>query len=128
MATTEVGATPARHSRRWYVVTAIGVALGVAFAIWWGISSTSNGISYQTIGYTHVDDRTMDVTYDVNRSPGQSVTCLVQALDARFGAVGSTQVVLPATPKGSAVDVRQTTRLRTTAPAVAGLVKVCSAG
>ncbi len=96
----------------------------MAFAVWWGLASTSSGIAYQNVGYRVVDDRAVDVTFEVTRPPGLAVTCLLQALDARFGAVGSTQVAVTVSPSAVA---RQTVRLRTTTRAVTGIVKTCSA-
>jgi len=113
------------HTRRWWVVGTLGCALGVAFAVWWGVAGTSTGISYQDIGYHVIDDRTVDVTFEVVRPPRTRVTCLLQALDARFGSVGSAQVAVPVS---SSSTVQRTARLRTTTRAVTGIVKVCAAG
>lgn len=112
------------RSRRWWVVGVLGCVAGIAFAVWWGLASNSSGIAFQTVTYRVVDDRSVDVGYEVVRPPGTRVTCLVQALDAHFGAVGSAQVPIPVSSAGA---VQQTVRLRTTTRAVTGLVKACSA-
>jgi len=106
----------------WWVVGVVGCSIGVAIAVWFGLSA-ANGVNWTDVGYRVVDDRTVDVTYDVHRPAGRAVTCVVRALDKSFGTVGTAQVRIPATTQAS---VSRTDRVRTTTRAVTGLVKGCT--
>lgn len=114
---------PAPGTLRWWVVGSIGIAAGTAMAVWFGISATSGQVSWVDTGYRHVDSRTLDVEYDLYRPAGSAVTCTVRALDVHHGTVGSTQVTLPPTGEDAS---HQTTRVRTTTPAVSGEVQSCA--
>lgn len=114
---------PAPGTLKWWVVGVIGCTLGVAVAVWLGLAMTSDPVTWTDLGYHVVDDRTVDVTYDVHRPPGRDVTCVVRALDLQFGTVGITEVDVPATSEPS---VHRTDRVRTTTRAVTGVVKSCA--
>jgi hypothetical protein len=116
---------PAPGAARWWAVAAIGILLGSAMAIWWGLASTVGRPSWTVMGYHVIDDRSVDVTYIVSRPAGQHVTCTIRALDDRFATVGLVEERVPASDTSS---VRRTTRVRTTTRAVTGLVKSCRAG
>ena len=47
-----------------------------------------------------VDDRSVQVDFDVHRPEGQAVTCVVRALDQAFGTVGTLEVRIPASAGG----------------------------
>ncbi len=68
------------HARAW-VLGAIGILLGCAFAIWFGLASTLGKPSWTNLGYHVIDDRTVDVTYLVSRPIGRDVTCVIRAMD-----------------------------------------------
>ena len=71
-----------------------------------------------------VDDRSVQVDFDVHRPEGQAVTCVVRALDQAFGTVGTLEVRIPASPEGS---VHRQVTVRTTTRAVTGVVRDCRA-
>jgi hypothetical protein len=116
---------PAPGTARWWVVGTIGVLLGCAMAIWFGLASTVGRPSWTVVGYRVIDDTSVDVTYLVSRPTGRDVTCLIRAMDQGFGTVGLLEVRIPGSDTSS---VQQTTRVRTTARAVTGVVKSCSVG
>jgi len=116
---------PAPGAATWWVVATIGILLGSAMAIWWGLASTVGKPTWTVMGYHVVDDRSVDVTYLVSRQPGQDVTCTLHALDTRFATVGLIEVQVPASDTSS---VRRTTRVRTTTRAVTGVVQSCRTG
>ncbi|HEY8882707.1 MAG TPA: DUF4307 domain-containing protein [Dermatophilaceae bacterium] len=110
------------HTRAWVLGT-IGILLGCALAVWFGLASTVGKPSWTNLGYHVIDDRTVDVTYLVSRPIGRDVTCTIGALDQGFGTVGLLEVAVPAS---STRFVKLTTRVRTTTRAVTAVVKSCS--
>lgn len=111
------------HARAWVLGT-IGILLGCALAVWFGLASVQE-VTWKDLGYRHIDDRTVDVTYRVWHPIGRDVTCVIRALDQGFGTVGQAQVHIPGSDP---VSVQRTTRVRTTTRAVTGLVKSCAVG
>jgi hypothetical protein len=114
---------PAPGTGRWWVVGIVGCAIGVALAVWLGLSYSLGQVTWTDTGYRVVDDRTVEVDFDVHRSPGEAVHCRVRALDQRFGVVGVVDVAIPA---GQQRSVHQHVTVRTTARAVTGTVDTCS--
>lgn len=114
---------PGTATRR--VIASIGIGLGCAMAIWWGLSSTVGKPSWTLLSYHVIDDRSVDVTYLVSRPASSGVTCVIRAMDRSFGTVGLVEVRLPSS---ATTTVRQTTRVRTTSRAVTGVVRSCTAG
>nr|WP_277628078.1 DUF4307 domain-containing protein [Arsenicicoccus dermatophilus] len=94
-----------------------------ALLVWIGVENASGAITPRVLGYQVVDDRTVTVTFDVDRPAEWTVTCEVQALDGSFGRVGTLQATLP--PDGHAVTRKQVT-VRTTSRAVTGTIKRCT--
>jgi hypothetical protein len=110
------------------VTATIGILLGCALAVWFGLASTVDKNwetlpSWTNLGYRVIDDTTVDVTYLVSRPIGRDVTCVIRAMDRSFGAVGRITVHIPASDTPS---VRRTTRVRTTTRAVTGVVRSCA--
>jgi hypothetical protein len=116
---------PAPGAAKWWAVATIGILLGSAMAVWWGLAATVGKPSWTLMGYHVIDDRSVDVTYLVSRPAGQDVTCTIQALDDKFATVGLIEVQVPASGTSS---LRRTTRVRTTTRAVTGVVKSCTTG
>ena len=116
---------PAPGTGKWWVVGTIGILLGCAMAVWFGLASTVGKPSWAVVGYRVIDDRTVEVTYVVSRPVGRDVTCLIRAMDQGFGTVGLLEVHIPGSETSS---VRRTTTVRTTTRAVTGVVRSCSIG
>lgn len=114
---------PAPGTLRWWVIGTIGVGLGVAWAIWWGLSATVGLPSFQTVGYKVVDDQSVRVTFSVHSPDGAAVTCRVQALARDFSTVGTLDVPIPASADA---DSQRTVTVRTTTRAVTGEVRTCN--
>ncbi|MEO5744566.1 MAG: DUF4307 domain-containing protein [Terracoccus sp.] len=114
---------PAPGTLRWWVIGTIGVGIGVAGAIWFGLSATLGLPSFQTVGYKVVDDQSVRVTFSVHSPDGAAVTCTVQALARDFSTVGTLEVPIPASAEA---DSQRTVTLRTTTRAVTGEVKTCT--
>lgn len=116
---------PAPGAAHWWVIGAIGILLGCAMAVWFGLASTLGKPSWTTLGYQVIDDKTVDVTYLVSRPTGRQVTCVIRAMDQGFGTVGLLEVDIAGSDDRS---VKRTTRVHTTNRAVTGMVKSCSVG
>jgi len=105
------------------VVGTIGILLGCALAVWFGLASTVGKASWTDMGYHVIDDRAVDVTYVVRRPIGHDVTCAIRAMDKGFATVGLAEVSIPRSETSS---VELTTRVRTTTRAVTGVVRSCT--
>lgn len=116
---------PAPGTAKWWVVATVGILLGCAMAVWFGLASTVGRPTWTNLSYRVIDDTTVDVTYRVSRPIGREVTCLIRAMDRGFGTVGQVQVAVPGSDQKS---VQRTTRLRTTTRAVTGVVRSCAIG
>jgi hypothetical protein len=114
---------PAPGTAKWWVVAAVGCLLGTALAIWWGLASTLGQVTWTDLGYAHVTDRIISVTYDVHRPTDRDVSCVVRALDNHHGTVGAVTVTIPA---GGEASVHRVTVVKTTTKAVTGEVQTCS--
>lgn len=111
--------------RRTVVAVASLVAVvSVAWIGWAALGRPDARIKGTTVGYRVLDATTVEVTYDVSRPPGTEVDCVLRALDRAKATVGTVTVRVPAQEQQS---VRRTDRLRTTGPAVTGLVRSCTA-
>ena len=119
------GRTRGRRIRaRWLavIVGAVVVVVVVAWVLWAGLFGTSASIETQDVGATVVDSSTVDLREQVTVDPGTKVSCSIQALDEDFGIVGWKIIHLPAVSERNRVF---TERLRTSAPAVSGLIDSC---
>lgn len=114
---------PAPGTLRWWVIGTIGIGLGVAGAIWFGLSATVGLPSFETSGYKVVDDQSVRVAFSVHSPDGDPVTCTVQALARDFSTVGTLEVKIPASADA---DSTHTVTLRTTSRAVTGEVRTCT--
>ncbi|GAB4588841.1 DUF4307 domain-containing protein [Nocardia sp. IFM 10818] len=81
-------------------------------------------IEPERIGYTVVDDSTVEVDFKLTRkNPETPVVCYVRALDADGVEVGRREVLVPASTDGT---VRLTTVVKTIERAGAGNIYGCS--
>jgi hypothetical protein len=116
------------HSRvvraRWFaaIVGGIVVVVVAGWLVWAGLLGTTASIETADVGVTIVDSSTVELHERVTIDPGTAVTCSFQALDLDFGIVGWKVVELPAAPERNRTF---TERLRTSAPAVSGLIGSC---
>lgn len=115
---------PAPHERKWWVIGGIGVTIAVLLAIWFGISATA-GITWNDAGHHVIDDRRVQIRFDVNDPDRGPVQCTVVALSDQHAVVGRRTVDLPASTYDS---TRHTTTIRTAERAVAVQVDQCVRG
>jgi hypothetical protein len=114
---------PAPGTGRWWVIGTIGCAIGVALAVWLGLANSLGAVTWTDTAYEVIDDRSVSVEFDVHRSPGQDVTCRVEAQDTAHGVVGVLDVAVPASAERS---VHQVVVVRTASRAVGGSVRSCA--
>ena len=114
---------PAPGTGRWWVIGTIGISIGIALAVWLGLANSVGAVTFTDTAYKVVDDRNVRVEFDVHRSPGQAVTCRVEAQDTAHGVVGVLDVVVPASTERS---THQVVVVRTASRAVGGNVRTCA--
>ncbi len=78
---------PARRRRTLWVVVAVLLAGGVAYAAWFGAASRDQAVA-RTQGYDVVDDTRTDVVFTVSMPPGSVADCQVEALSSGSAQVG----------------------------------------
>jgi len=100
---------------------ALGLALLVGtYAAWDRYSS--GRVPFTLRGYDVLDDRTVELRFEVHKAPSSTVTCFVRALGTEKQVVGSQAVEVG--PSDDA-PVLVTHRLTTSARAVTGEVTRC---
>lgn len=109
-------------SRRWWLIGGLGCLAMLAGVAWFALSASVDRVRWQTASYEVVDASTVEVGFGVQRPAGVAVTCTIKAMDSRFGAVGLLDVEFPAGPRTALVE---SVTLRTTAPAVTGVIDRC---
>lgn len=119
------GRTRAAGRSRVRILIAVAAAFAVvlvAWVVWAGLDSSSSKLEAQNTAHTVVDDRTVEVVFDLSVPAGTPVTCAVEAMNDTFAIVGWKVVAYPA----SDVYTRTfTEELRTTQRASTGLISRC---
>ncbi len=111
-----------RERRLWWSV-ALGILLVVVAWVWWVATDPASAqLQARTIGFEIEDDTTMAVAFDVSVDAGTPVRCAVEALNAAHGIVGWVELDLP---PADAHTTSHRVEVRTTEPAVNGLVSEC---
>lgn len=113
--------TPARRRARWIVVGAIAAVL-VGILSWVVVANSIDTVRADDVAMTVVDDRTVEVSFQVSGPTDREFACAIEALDEEFGVVGWRVVVLPASPDHTRVFHE---RIPTVAAATTGLVNSC---
>ncbi|MRH86661.1 DUF4307 domain-containing protein [Nocardia sp. SYP-A9097] len=115
-----------RKTPRWmmYAISAVVIIAGLGVAYVGYKQYGPKDIEPDRIGYTVVDDSTVEVDFKVTRKdPDTPVVCIVRAMTADSEEVGRREVLVPASDSGT---VRLTTTIKTTGRAGAGNVYACS--
>lgn len=119
------GRTPgnARRTRliSWSTAGAFVVVFG-AWLVWGGLLGTPAQLESRDVGHTIVDDRHVDVRFEITTNAGAPVTCALQALNESFGIVGWKIVELGASEQRNRTFVES---VRTSELAVTGLIYRC---
>lgn len=115
---------PPRAGRRPKIIVALVVTAVVVLGwILWVVIESRSPVHWTNVGFVIVSDQQVDVTYDVHKDAGATVTCTLRALDQMKGTVGTADVVIG--PTRSDVT-RRTDPVRTSALAVTGIVRTCA--
>ena len=112
-----------RSRDRILAISIAAVALS-SFLIWavFVAIDNANQVAHRDIAYEVIDEYSTNVTFEVSRSPGQSVSCDVTVLNQSFAIVGFLTVDVEASSSRSTVI---SSTIRTTELGVSGLVQSC---
>ncbi|MFC5500953.1 DUF4307 domain-containing protein [Lysinimonas soli] len=119
------GRTAGRRLRQRWIAIGTGAAVVVvvvAWVVWVGLFGVGASIETNDVGYRIVSAHEIEVTSQVSADPGTRVNCSIQALNEKHAIVGWKVVELPAATNRTRV---LTERLRTSEPAVNGLIGSC---
>lgn len=109
---------------RWIAVT-VGILFALVFAawLWWGgLLEAPAQFETRDVGHTIVSPSEVTVTWQFTVEPGTPAKCAVHALNESFAIVGWRIVDVPASDE---LTRRFTESLRTSEPAVTGLIYRC---
>ncbi len=119
------GRTPGadRRTRRQMIIAGVVfAAVFTAWVVWGGLSGTNAALETRDLGYSAVTPTTIDVRWEVSATPGDEVTCALQALNESFGIVGWRIVELGASTERTRIFVET---IRTAEQAVTALPYRC---
>jgi hypothetical protein len=114
-----------RDPRRRRLALGGAIAVGALLVGWFGWSTVAgqmDAVGVDGLGYSVVDARTVEVSFQYTAPAGRSVACAVQALDEGFGVVGWRIVQYG---PGDSRHQRRTESVPTVAEATTGLVESC---
>lgn len=111
------------RSRRtpWVIAGIVAVLLVGAYG-WSIVAQSMNQVDADDLGYTLVDEHSVDVRFQITGVQGKDVVCIVEALDEEFGVVGWKVVEIPA---GDSHTQALAATIPTVAEATTGLVNTC---
>lgn len=115
--------TDRRRQKVWAITGASGVAVVLlAWLGWAGLGQPGSQFATRDLGYELVSAREVSVRFEVTTTPGNSLSCAVQALNAQYGIVGWAIVDIPPAQARTRVFNQP---LRTSEQAVTGLLYEC---
>lgn len=119
------GRTPHEASRTRLISWGTAAAFVVVFAawlVWGGLLGAPAELEAKDVGHTIIDDRHVDVRFELTTNPGTPITCALQALNESFGIVGWRIIELaPSEQRTRSI----TESVRTSELAVTGLIYRC---
>lgn len=110
-----------RRRLPWIVAGAVALLLVGAFG-WMTVSQSMASVDADDLGFTLVDEHSVDVSFQVTGVQGRDVVCALEALDEEFGVVGWKIVEIPA---GESHSQARSVTIPTVAEATTGLVNSC---
>jgi hypothetical protein len=120
------GPEPSQGRRRAYLAGVVVLsAAGLAWVAWVGAERAGQDVRWSQVGFVVGADADVQVTYDVGKDPQTTVVCRLRALSRSKATVGLVEVVVGPTDRRV---TRRTDTVRTSGPAVTGLVDSCRSG
>jgi hypothetical protein len=119
------GRTKRRSRLTLLIAIAFGAAIAIVFglwAVWGGLFVPGASVETTDVGNTRVSANQIGVKWELSTAPGTKTKCAVQALNSDFGVVGWKILKVPASDQRSRT---LTTVVRTSEPAVSGLIYLC---
>jgi hypothetical protein len=116
---------PPATSRRWAVIGGVLVTAFTALIVALGLYLQQDRVQATVTSYEVVDDRTVEVGFDVRRPADTAVVCRVRAVSVDFATVGTVDVTIPADAADGARTVHEDVTVRTTTRANTGTVSNC---
>lgn len=126
--TDRYGTKPARKAlpkNFWYILTALAVAIGIAF-VYWVQSADARKPTARDVGFSLTSASEVSVTFELSKHPDDTATCALKALNSSAAPVGWKEVTVgPYTnEQDNGVSV-QTVTLRTLSEATTVTVDSC---
>lgn len=116
------GRTPQRRRRAWLIGIAVVAAVLVAALAWSVVNNSMNSVRADDLSMSVVDERTVEVQFQVSGPVDRDMACALEALDEQFGIVGWKVVEIPASANHTQAF---TERIPTVSEATTGLVNSC---
>jgi hypothetical protein len=119
------GRTPQKKRRDRFVYIAGGIIAAivvVAWVVWAGLDQAGSSIESQDTGHQIVNDRTVEISYQVSTSAGSAVSCALQVQNEAHGIVGWRVVKLP---PSTTYTTSYTNTVRSSELGVTGLIYQC---
>ena len=108
--------------RAWIIAFSAIAAVLVAALSWMVVSNSMNSVRADDLAMVVLDERTVEVKFQVSGPVGRDIACALEALDEQFGTVGWKVVEIPASPQHTQAF---TERIPTVSGATTGLVNSC---
>jgi len=110
-----------RRRLPWIIGGAVALVVIGAFS-WMTVSQSIASVDADDLGFTLVDEYSVDVSFQVTGVQGKDVVCALEALDEEFGVVGWKIVEIAA---GDSHSQAVSVTIPTVAQATTGLVNTC---
>lgn len=111
-----------RMRRPWLfpAIVVIGIALGIAWAVW--VATAEKPFSARLYGYEVTSDHSTTVKLDIHRPKPRTLECTVQAQAEDHSVVGERTITIASSARKT---IRTTTSIETERRAVTGVLKGC---
>ena len=116
------GRAPKGRRRAWIIAIAAVAAILVAGLSWVVVSNSMNSVRADDLAMVVIDERTVEVQFQVSGPVNRDIACALEALDEQFGTVGWKVVEIPASTHNTQAF---TERIPTVSGATTGLVNSC---
>ncbi|MBG6239295.1 hypothetical protein IWX78_002274 [Mycetocola sp. CAN_C7] len=93
------GRSAERRTRERRIGWTVGGAFALVFlawVVWAGLDAAGSGIDVRDTAHVVVDERSVDVTFELSVDAGAATNCAVQALNDTFAVVGWKVIEVPA--------------------------------